>query len=93
MTKSFELTRTKKFDERLEELPKEIEERVLRKLREFGQQINEYSVDPRQHGSTKYIAEKRVWRLRIGNYRAFFDILADEIRFLTLLHREDAYKR
>ncbi len=92
MTNSFEITRTRKFDERLDELSKKTKERVIRKLQEFNHQINEYDVDPRQHGSTKYIAQKRVWRLRIGDYRAFFDILGDEIRFLTVLPRRDAYK-
>ncbi len=93
MTSSFELTRTPKFDEAFADLPEETKERVLKKFKEFEKQINEYSVDPRQHGSTKYIAKKRVWRLRIGDYRAFFDILGDEIKFLSILHRKDAYKR
>ena len=92
MTISFKITRTKKFDERLEELSRKTRERVLKKLQEFSHQINEYELDPRQHGSVKYIAQKRVWRLRIGGYRAFFDILGDEIRFLTILSRKDAYK-
>lgn len=92
MTSSFRLTRTDKFDERLNDLPSKTKGRVLNKLKEFSHQINEYDVDPRQHGSTKYIAQKRVWRLRIGDYRAFFDILGDEIRFLTILPRKDAYK-
>lgn len=92
MTNSFKITRTEKFDERIGELSKETKERVLRKLKEFCHQINEYDIDSRQHGSTKYIAQKRVWRLRIGDCRAFFDILGDEIRFLTTLSRKDAYK-
>ena len=92
MTSSFKITRTDQFDERLEELSKKTRERVLKKLQEFSHQINEYDVDPRQHGSVKYIAQKRVWRLRIGDYRAFLDILGDEIRFLTILPRKDAYK-
>ncbi|MFP4005924.1 MAG: type II toxin-antitoxin system RelE family toxin [Candidatus Hadarchaeia archaeon] len=93
MTNSFELTRAPKFDETLEMLPEETQERILKKLKEFDQQVNEYSIDPRQHGSTKYISEKRVWRLRIGDYRAFFDILGDEIKFLVIRHRKDAYKK
>ncbi len=93
MTSSFELTRTPKFDETLEELPEETRERVLKNLKEFEKQVNEYSVDPRQHGSVKYIAEKRVWRLKIGDYRAFFDIQGEEIKFLSILHRKDAYKK
>jgi len=92
LTNSFKITRTRKFDERLEELPKKTRERTLKKLQEFSRQINEYEIDPRQQGNTKYVAQKRVWRLRIGDYRAFFDILGDEVRFLTILPRKDAYK-
>jgi len=92
LTNFFRLTRTPKFDERLENLSTETRERILRKLQEFGRQINEYRIDPRQHGSTKYIAQKRVWRLRIGDYRAFFDVLNDEIKFLTILPRDKAYR-
>jgi len=50
-------------------------------------------IDPRQHGSTRYIPQKRVWRLRIGDYRAFFDVVGDEVKFLTILPREKAYRR
>lgn len=92
MTSSFKLTRTSKFDERLGGLPKETRERILRKLQEFDKQVNKYGINPHQHGSTKYIAQKRVWRLRIGDYRAFFDILGDEIKFLTVLPRDKAYR-
>jgi len=93
LTSSFRLTRTKKFDERLEDLPAETRERILGKLREFSVHINRYGIDPRQHGGTRYIAQKRVWRLRIGDYRAFFDVAGDEIKFLTVLPRDKAYRR
>lgn len=90
--KSYRFTRTQRFDERLDELDPALQKRVLLKLKEFILQINDYGIDPRLHGNTKYITEKRTWRLRIGKYRAFFDIIGDEIRFTTILHREKAYK-
>lgn len=89
---SFEVTRTGRFDERLEELEPAVQDRIVSKLREFSKQLNDYGLDPRQHNNTKFIADKRTWRLRIGDYRAFFDILEEEIKFTTVLHREEAYE-
>jgi mRNA-degrading endonuclease RelE of RelBE toxin-antitoxin system len=90
--RSYRFTRTPKFDERLSELDPVLQKRILRKLKEFILQVNDYGIDPRLHSNTKYITEKRTWRLRIGKYRLFFDILEDEIRFTTILHRERAYQ-
>lgn len=89
---SYRVTRTSRFDERLEELEKEERKRVVSKLKEFQKQIKDYGLDPKHHNSTKFIAEKSTWRLRIGDYRAFFDILENQIKFTTILPREDAYK-
>ncbi len=88
----FRFTRTQKFDERLRELDPAVQKRVLRKLQEFQIQVNDHSIDPRFHRNTKFITEKRTWRLRIGKYRAFFDILKEEIKFTTVLHRDKAYR-
>jgi len=81
------------FIHRLSELPGDIQERVKLKLAEFRMQVNRYRLDPRRHNNTRYIATERVWRLRIGDYRAFFDIDGDLITFLTIFHRKEAYKR
>ena len=81
------------FFDRLSGLPPDVRERVKIKLAEFRRQVNTYGIDPRRHNNTKYIAMDRVWRLRIGDYRAFFDIEGDLISFLTIFHRRDAYKR
>jgi len=82
-----------RFIERLSALPPDVQDRVKLKLAEFRQQINEYGMDPRRHRNTKYVAMDRVWRLRIGDYRAFFDIEGDLISFLAIYHRRNAYKR
>lgn len=89
---TYRVTRTSKFDDRLEELETEDRERVVRKLKEFRKQLADYGVDPKHHNSTKFIAEKSAWRLRIGDYRAFFDILGGEVKFTTILPRDDAYR-
>ncbi len=90
--KYYRFTRTPKFDDRLSELDPPTQKRILRKLKEFTVQVNKYGIDPRLHNNTKFITEKRTWRLRIGKYRAFFDIQENEIKFTTILHREKAYK-
>jgi len=89
---TYKVTRTVRFDERLQELEQETQNRVVRKLKEFQKQLTDYGLDPKHHNSTKFIADKSTWRLRIGDYRAFFDILEDEIKFTTVLPREQAYK-
>ena len=81
------------FIDRLSALPPHVQERIKQKLAEFRSQINKYGIDPRRHNNTKYIAMDRVWRLRIGDYRVFFDIEDYLISFLTIFHRRDAYKR
>lgn len=88
---SYKVTRTERFDERLAELEKGTQERIISKLKEFQKQIRDYGLDPKQHNSAKFIAEKSTWRLRIGDYRAFFDILENEIKFTTVLLRDKAY--
>ncbi len=90
---NYKVTYTDKFKERLEELDKSPRKRTKKKIKEFKRQVNKYNIDPRQHNNTKFISKDRVWRLRIGDYRAFFDILGDEIKFLTVHHRKKAYKK
>jgi len=89
---SYDVTYTPRFEERLDELSGETRQRIIDKLHEFRKQINDYGIDPRQHNSTKFIAEMHTWRLRIGQYRAFFDIGSDQITFTTVLHRDSAYR-
>lgn len=81
-----------KFTDKLEGFPPEIQERIKSKLAEFKRQVNTYGIDPRQHNNTKYIASDRVWRLRIGDYRVFFDIFNNTISILSVEHRKKAYK-
>jgi len=79
------------FQRDISNLPKETRERIKKKLAEFKKQLNEYSLDPRVHNSTKFITSEKIWRLRIGDYRAFFDISEDTLFFRSVIHRKDAY--
>lgn len=90
---TFDITVTQRFEERLNSLPDDTQQRIIDKLHEFQQQLNDYGIDPRQHNNTKFIADMHTWRLRIGQYRAFFDIGDQELRFTTVLHRDNAYRQ
>jgi len=81
-----------KFIEKLEEFSLEVQERIRTRLEEFRRQVNTYGIDPRQHNNTKFIAGDRVWRLRVGEYRIFFDIFDNTVSFLYVEHRKKAYK-
>lgn len=89
---SYELVLTGRFQQRLEELPSDIQERIEEKLKEFREQLNVYGIDPRHHNSTKFITDMRTWRLRIGDHRAFFDIQKNTLKFTTVLPRSGAYQ-
>ncbi len=80
------------FIKKLEEFPPEVQERIRTKLEEFRRQANTYGIDPRQHNNTKFIASDRVWRLRVGDYRIFFDIFDKTVSILYVEHRKKAYK-
>ena len=81
-----------RFIEKLDDFPKNIQKRIKDKLEEFQQKTNTYGIDPREHNNTKYIATDKVWRLRVGDYRVFFDIYDKTVSILFVEHRKKAYK-
>ncbi|MFW6142529.1 MAG: type II toxin-antitoxin system RelE family toxin [Candidatus Saliniplasma sp.] len=81
-----------RFIEKLDDFPKDIQKRIKDKLKEFQQKTNTYGIDPREHNNTKYIATDKVWRLRVGDYRVFFDIYDKTVSILYVEHRKKAYK-
>lgn len=82
----------KEFTDKLDEYPLDVQKRIKKKIDEFRRQVNTYGIDPRQHNNTKYIASDRVWRLRVGDYRVFFDIFDNVVIILFVEHRKVAYK-
>lgn len=81
------------FQKDLSNLPTNTREKIKEKLVEFKLKLNDYDLDPRQHNETKFITQEKIWRLRIGNYRAFFDISGHTLYFRTIMHRKKAYKQ
>ncbi len=81
-----------RFIEKLDEFPSKTQQRIKDKLKEFKQKVNTYGIDPREHNNTKYIAKDKVWRLRVGDYRVFFDIYDKTVSILFVEHRKKAYR-
>lgn len=55
--------------------------------------IESLAVHPRPHGSRKLSGEKRLWRIRIGDYRVIYSVLDKErqIDITAVRHRREAY--
>lgn len=68
----------------LKRLPKPIAERVMRA-------IFQYAVSGL--GDVKHLSGKpNRWRLRVGDYRAIMDIMAEVITVLRVAHRREVYR-
>ena len=71
--------------EQLKELPKDLRERIIKKLHFYASQREPLSFAKRLAGHGAY-------RFRIGNYRAIFDLDDDVLSILLIVKRESAYK-
>jgi mRNA interferase RelE/StbE len=47
---------------------------------------------PEQSGQLVRGTLRGEWKLRVGNYRAVFKIVSDEVRVLAVLHRRQVYE-
>jgi len=70
----------------LEKLPKEIQKRIVKKMRFYATQSDplqfaERLIEPREGG----------FRFRIGDYRAVFDVVSKKIFVLAIKKRDKAY--
>ena len=92
MTSEYYFEVKPRFIEKLKEFPKDVQTRIKDKLDEFKRKVNTYGIDPREHNNTKFIAKDRVWRLRVRDYRVFFDIYDKTVSILFVEHRKKAYK-
>ncbi|UZE94208.1 MAG: type II toxin-antitoxin system RelE/ParE family toxin [Candidatus Pacearchaeota archaeon] len=82
----FELIFDKKAGQELKKLPKEMRERIFKKLIQTKQ-------DPFRY--FEYLKEIKGFKLRIGNYRVIADINRKEqnIKILKIGHRKNIYER
>jgi len=56
--------------------------------------IESLASDPRPTGCRKLQGEKRLWRIRIGNYRVIYSIYDEEriVDVVAVRHRSEAYQ-
>ncbi len=82
----FELIFDKKAGREFEKLPKEIRERMFKKIIQTKQNPFRYF---------EYLKEIKVFKLRIGNYRILADIDRKEqkIKIFKIGHRKNIYER
>jgi len=53
-------------------LPRPARDRVLDAIEDLGE-------DPRPHGAKKLVGEQTAWHVRIGDYRAIYDVFDSEL--------------
>jgi len=63
-------------------------------IRRILPKIESLAIVPRPHGARKLTGEKRLWRIRIGDYRVIYSILDKERRIdiTAVRHRREAYE-
>jgi mRNA interferase RelE/StbE len=81
----FNIVFTKKAEDQLKKLPKNIQIRVISVLKRI-------SINP--HNYVRRVVGTNFFRVRIGDYRAIIDINEKEITILVLFvaHRKNIYK-
>jgi len=67
----------------LQKLEPLVAKKIVKKIRE---------IDTNLHGDIKKLKGLPYFRLRIGDYRAIFDIDAEDIIILKITHRKNVYK-
>lgn len=68
-------------------LPRNIQERVAKKMRFYAEVEN-----PIRFAERLTDFKDAEFRFRIGDYRILFDVINDEIFILKIKHRKDIYK-
>ncbi len=74
-----------KARERLDELPKNAQQRILDKLHWFSLQNDPLAF-------AEHVSGFNAYRFRIGMYRVFFEIDNNVLYILTIRKRDQAYK-
>ena len=83
----YQILFTRSARRELEELPADIQERVLPKIRSLAQ-------TPRPPGSKKLRGSFDLWRIRVGDYRILYEIFdrTHSIEISYIRHRRDVYR-
>ena len=84
----YQIVFTRSARKELERLDSPLVERLLDKIEALAS-------NPYPHDSRKLQTSKRLWRIRVGNYRIIYDI--DDsclvVDIVAIRHRKDAYRK
>ena len=83
---SYEVSLPKMVQKELDRLPADISDRILERLTAL-------EANPRP-ADVKKLKGRLAWRIRIGNYRAIYEINdhAHQIILVTVAHRREVYR-
>lgn len=83
----YEILLERRAEKDLKKLPSELFQRLIAKIQSLSE-------NPKPQGSRKITGSKRDWRIRIGDYRAIYEIDEKEklVKIMRIRHRREAYR-
>ncbi len=83
----YEILLERRAEKDLRKLSSELFQRIIAKIQSLSE-------NPKPQGSRKITGSKNDWRIRIGDYRAIYEIDEHEkrVRIMRVRHRREAYR-
>jgi mRNA interferase RelE/StbE len=83
----YEILLERRAEKDLKKLYSELFERIIVKIQSLSE-------NPKPQGSRKITGSKSDWRIRIGDYRAIYEIDEKEkrVKIMRIRHRREAYR-
>jgi len=83
----YEILLERRAEKDLRKLSSELFQRIIAKIQSLSE-------NPKPQGSRKIAGSKNDWRIRIGDYRAIYEIDEQEkrVRIMRVRHRREAYR-
>jgi mRNA interferase RelE/StbE len=83
----YEILLERRAEKDLKKLPSVLFQRVIEKIQSLAE-------NPKPQGSRKITGSKNDWRIRIGDYRAIYEIDEREkrVKIMRIRHRREAYR-
>jgi len=83
----YEILLERRAEKDLKKLPSVLFQRIIEKIQPLAE-------NPKPQGSRKITGSKNDWRIRIGDYRAIYEINEREkrVKIMLIRHRREAYR-
>jgi mRNA interferase RelE/StbE len=83
----YEILLERRAEKDLRKLSSELFQRIIAKIQSLSE-------NPKPQGSRKITGSKNDWRIRIGDYRAIYEIDEQEkrVRIMRVRHQREAYR-